>query len=172
MDWNLLLTSFVGNFCSQLLLTDCIHTFCSNILFTIFVHNYCKSCSQLLLKPLLTTFVHIFLGSMLQRCKKYFSFCHPGIIVQYFLLLSRNFKWGLAYIFQEILFLMFYLKSITPEMWKLSWFSSFLLDYRGRTVCFFYVFEIFSAKPWFWIYFLSSRITGFTTFCTSCASGA
>ena len=24
--------------------------------------------------------------------QKYFSFCHPGIIVQYFLLLSRNFK--------------------------------------------------------------------------------
>ena len=109
------------------------------------------------------------LVSAYQRCKEYFSFCHPGIIVQYFLLLSRNFKWGLAYIFQEILFLMFYLKSITPEMWKLSWFSSFLLDYRGRTVCFFYVLEIFSAKPWFWIYFLSSRMTGFTTFCTSAA---
>ena len=62
---------------------------------------------------------------------------------------------------------MFYLKFITPKMWKLSWFSTFLLDYRGRTVCFFYVLEIFSAKPWFWIYFLSSRMTGFTTFCTS-----
>ena len=31
-----------------------------------------------------------------QRCKKHFSFCHPGIIVQYFLLLSRNFEWGLC----------------------------------------------------------------------------
>ena len=62
---------------------------------------------------------------------------------------------------------MFYLKCITPKMWKLSWFSTFLLDYRGRTVCFFIVLEIFSAKPWFWIYFVSSRMTGFTTFCTS-----
>ena len=35
----------------------------------------------------------IYIGeSSRQRCKKYFSFCHPGIIVQYFLLLSRNFK--------------------------------------------------------------------------------
>ena len=66
---------------------------------------------------------------------------------------------------------MFYLKFITPKMWKLSWFSTFLLDYRGRTVCIFYVLEIFSSKPWFWIYFLSSRMTGFTTFCTSAPWG-
>ena len=62
---------------------------------------------------------------------------------------------------------MFYLKFITPKMWKLSWFSTFLLDYRGKPVCFFYVLEIFSDKPWFWIYILSSRMTGFTIFSTS-----
>ena len=79
---------------------------------------------------------------------------------------------GYAYTFKEILFLMFYLKFITPKMWKLSWFSTFLLDYRGRTVCFFYVLEIFSANPWFWIYFLSFRMTGFTTFCTPFAENS
>ena len=52
-------------------------------------------------------------------------------------------------------------------MWKLSWFFTFLLDYRGRTICFFYFLKIFSAKSWFCIYFLSSRMTGFTNFCTS-----
>ena len=73
----------------------------------------------------------------------------------------------LSLVVVRLVIFMFYLKFITPKMWKLSWFSTFLLDYRGRTVCFFYVLEIFSAKPWFWIYFLSSRMTGFTTFCTS-----
>ena len=64
-----------------------------------------------------------------------------------------------------------YVLECGPPSW--AWHSStpacstFLLDYRGRTVCSFYVLEIFSAKPWFWTYFLSSRMTGFTTFCTS-----
>ena len=62
---------------------------------------------------------------------------------------------------------MFYLKFVTRKIWKLSRFSTFLLDYRGRTIYFLYVLEIFSAKPWFWTYFLSSRMTGFTTLCTS-----
>ena len=34
----------------------------------------------------------VLLGDFNQRWKKYFAFCHPGIIVQHFLLLSRNFK--------------------------------------------------------------------------------
>ena len=52
-----------------------------------------------------------------QRCKKYFSFCHPGIIVQYFLLLSRNFKLGLCiYILRNlisfVLFEIYYSKNV------------------------------------------------------------
>ena len=55
--------------------------------------------------------------SAVQRCKKYLSFCHPGIIVQYFLLLSRNFKWGLCvYILRNlisyVLFEIYYSKNV------------------------------------------------------------
>ena len=52
-----------------------------------------------------------------QRCKKYFPFCHLGIIVQYFLLLSRNFKWGLCVYFLRnlisyVLFDIYYSKNM------------------------------------------------------------
>ena len=107
------------------------------------------------------------MGAVHQRWKKYFSFCHPGIIVQYFLLLSRNFKWGLCTYILKNLMISVLLKRYYSKMSIKSWFCIFLLDYRWNITCFFYVLEIFSAKFWFWKYFLSSRMTGFTTFSTS-----
>ena len=106
-------------------------------------------------------------GLTKQRWKKYFSFCHPGIIVQYFLLLSRNFEWGLCTYILNNLMISVLLKRYYSKMSIKSWFCIFLLDYRWNITCFFYVLEIFSAKFWFWKYFLSSRMTGFTTFSTS-----
>ena len=112
-------------------------------------------------------FYQYFIGTFQQRWKKYFSFCHPGIIVQYFLLLSRNFEWGLCTYILNNLMISVLLKRYYSKMSIKSWFCIFLLDYRWNITCFFYVLEIFSAKFWFWKYFLSSRMTGFTTFSTS-----
>ena len=50
---------------------------------------------------------------------------------------------------------MFYLKVITPKMWKLSRFSTFLLYYRWKTICFgnifcqTLIFDVFSVPPLF-----------------------
>ena len=59
------------------------------------------------------------------------------------------------------------LKRCYSKMSIKSWFCIFLLDYRWNITCCFYVLEIFSVKFWFWKYFLSSRMTGSTTFSTS-----
>ena len=48
----------------------------------------------------------------------------------------------------------------------LYWFSIFLMDYKWSITCFFNVLEILAVTFWFWKYFLSSRMTGFTTFST------
>ena len=80
-----------------------------------------------------------------QRWKKYFSFCHPSIIVQYFLLLSRNFKWGLCiYISRNlisyVLFEIYYSKNVKIVLifYIISLVWDLIFSLLPQTRCLFY----------------------------------